>query len=118
VQGLDSRTVFSEMGRTAQNMIEVIPVLRRAKVIRTWAGILDHTPDDIPIMCPAPHLGGLYLACGFSGHGFAIAPQVGKLLSELIVSGHTSLSIEKFGFERYEHPEQMLKAEHFAHQRA
>jgi sarcosine oxidase subunit beta len=116
VQGFDESTNFSEMGRTAKNMLKVVPTLHLAKVIRTWAGILDHTPDDVPIMGAVPNIDGLYLACGFSGHGFAIAPQVGKLLSELILSGHTSISIKNFDYVRFEHPERMVKVEHFAHQ--
>jgi len=116
VEGLDERTNFSEMGRTAQNMLRVVPVLRQAKLIRSWVGILDHTPDDIPIMGPAPGYGGLYLACGFSGHGFALTPQVGKILTEMLIAGEAPRSLAKFSFERFSHPEELPIAEHFAHQ--
>ena len=116
VQGLDERTNFSEMGRTARNMLKVVPALRNAKVIRTWAGILDHTPDDIPIMGPAPDVEGLYFACGYSGHGFALAPQLGKILTEMLISGRTPQVLENFSFERFSHPEELNVAEHFTHQ--
>lgn len=117
VDGMDKRTSFSEMGRTARNILEVVPMLRRAKVIRSWAGILDHTPDDIPIMGPAPGLDGLYLACGFSGHGFALTPTVGRVLAELITSGCPSFPIGEFRPERFERPQSIRNVEHFAHQR-
>lgn len=116
--GMDKGTNFSEMGRTAKNILEVIPALRRAKVIRSWVGILDHTPDDIPIMGPAPKLDGLYLACGFSGHGFALTPVVGRLMAELITFGRTSLPIDQFRLDRFGRPERISKAGQFTHQRA
>lgn len=117
VDGMDKRTNLAEMGRTARDILQVVPGLRQARVIRSWVGILDHTPDDIPIMGPAPGLEGLYLACGFSGHGFSLTPQVGRLMAELITSGRTSLPTEQFRPGRFERPGPVDQIEHFTHQR-
>jgi len=40
--------------------------------------------DDLPIVGLVPHLDGIVLAFGFSGHGFAIAPAVGRAVADLI----------------------------------
>jgi hypothetical protein len=45
------------------------------------------TPDWQPVLGPAPGVEGLYLALGFSGHGFKLAPSVGALLAQLITTG-------------------------------
>ena len=61
------------------------------------------TPDRHPILGEVPGVRGLYLANGFSGHGFQHAPVVGKLLAEMIVDGAartvdvSSLGLDRFG---------------------
>ncbi len=52
-----------------------------------WAGLYDVTPDWQPILGEAPGITGLYLALGFSGHGFKLSPIVGDLLAQLITTG-------------------------------
>ena len=52
-----------------------------------WAGVYDVTPDWQAAIGAAPGIAGLYLAVGFSGHGFKLAPIVGEWLAELIISG-------------------------------
>jgi len=52
--------------------------LERAGIAGTWAGLYEMTPDRHPIIGPVTGSMGLYLACGFSGHGFQHAPIVGK----------------------------------------
>jgi len=60
------------------------------------------TPDRHPIIGPAADPAGLYLACGFSGHGFQQAPIVGKLLAEMIVEGEArSVDVSGLSLERF-----------------
>ena len=58
---------------------------------RAWAGLYEMTPDHHPILGEAPDLTGFFLANGFSGHGVMHAPATGKILSDLILDGNTSL---------------------------
>jgi len=58
---------------------------------RAWAGLYEMTPDHHPILGPAPAVPGFFLANGFSGHGVMHAPATGKILSDLILEGKTSL---------------------------
>ncbi len=79
-----------------------IPAFAESEYITGWSGLLDCTPDWHPLLGKVPRFDGLYLACGFSGHGFHLAPMTGILLAELIVDGQyktaegTALSIERF----------------------
>ncbi len=58
---------------------------------RAWAGLYEMTPDHYPILGPVPEVPGLYLANGFSGHGVMHSPATGKVMSDLILQGHTDL---------------------------
>ena len=80
---VDERFVAEELLPTA---MRVFPPLEAAGVAATWCGLYEMTPDRHPIVGPSP-VAGLYLANGFSGHGFQHAPVVGKLLAELIAEG-------------------------------
>jgi sarcosine oxidase subunit beta len=65
--------------------IEVFPPVAEAGIRRSWAGLYEMTPDRHPIVGPA--MPGLWIAAGFSGHGFQHGPVVGKLVAEQVVDG-------------------------------
>jgi sarcosine oxidase subunit beta len=81
--------------------IRVFPPVADAGVRSSWAGLYEMTPDRHPIIGAGP-VAGLFIAAGFSGHGFQHGPIVGKLLAELLVDGGArsvdigSLSLERF----------------------
>jgi glycine/D-amino acid oxidase-like deaminating enzyme len=57
--------------------------LKGRTLARSWAGIEAFTPDDLPLLGPVPGIDGLLVAAGFSGHGFALVPVSGDILSRL-----------------------------------
>jgi sarcosine oxidase subunit beta len=97
---VDEAMVENELVPTA---VRVFPPLDRAGIVRMWAGLYEMTPDRHPIVGTVGDCTGLFLACGFSGHGFQHAPIVGKLLAEMIVEGQarsvdvSALSLDRFG---------------------
>jgi len=95
----------NETKKIARKIIQYIPALASVNIIRTWGGPLDLTPDDKPILGRVTRIGGLLLACGFSGHGFASAPYLGLALSELISSGKQPFDLHPFRYERFEEGE-------------
>lgn len=58
---------------------------------RCWAGLYSMSPDHHAILGPAPEIGGLFYANGFSGHGVMHSPATGRILADLIVHGQTHL---------------------------
>jgi sarcosine oxidase subunit beta len=64
-----------------------VPLLERANILNGWAGLYDTTPDHHAIVGGVDEVKGLYLAVGFSGHGFMHSPAIGASLSERIVDG-------------------------------
>ncbi len=96
---VDVRFIEEELLPTA---IDVFPPVERAGLASMWAGLYEMTPDRHPIIGESP-VGGLFLANGFSGHGFQHAPVVGKLIAELVVEGEArTVDISSLGLERFE----------------
>lgn len=78
-----------------------------------FTGIYDCSPDLQPLLGPVPVVEGLYIACGFSGHGFKLSPVIGELMAEKILTGKTTLvDIDFFNPARFaeNHPIQMQYA--------
>jgi sarcosine oxidase subunit beta len=65
------------------------PPLTAARVHSGWAGLRPLTPDDNPILGPAP-LAGFWNDCGWGGHGIMHAPAAGRALAEWILQGRPS----------------------------
>ncbi|HUS13690.1 MAG TPA: FAD-dependent oxidoreductase [Chloroflexia bacterium] len=65
----------------------MLPPLATAIRKGGWAGLYDVTPDWQPVLGAAPGVSGLYLALGFSGHGFKLCPAVGALMAQLMTTG-------------------------------
>jgi sarcosine oxidase subunit beta len=79
-----------------------LPALQQAAYVRGHAGIYDVSPDTRAVLDRAPGLEGLYIAAGFSGTGFKIAPAVGACMAELITQERaTSVDITPFRFSRF-----------------
>jgi glycine/D-amino acid oxidase-like deaminating enzyme len=100
-RGIDPVPNPSKVRRGLAELQRVLPSLPRLEVARSWAGYIDATPDLVPVLGEVPGLRGFVLATGFSGHGFAMGPIAGRLVSELIVDGKTSLDISGFRFSRF-----------------
>lgn len=68
-----------------------LPLLSDTGIMRGQAGLHSDTPDCMAIIGETTTIGGLYLACGFSGHGFMHSPAVGRLMAELVLGKRVSL---------------------------
>ncbi|MDY0023909.1 MAG: FAD-binding oxidoreductase [Candidatus Izemoplasmatales bacterium] len=99
---------LDEMAKTVN---DILPEVAKLRVIRTWGGSYNVSPDRQPIISDTEKLEGFYMACGFSGHGFMFAPITGELLTEIILGKEIDeyakeLHIDRFKENRttdYEH---------------
>jgi glycine/D-amino acid oxidase-like deaminating enzyme len=80
----------------------LFPHFAAIDLARSWAGRIDLTPDVIPIIDQPAAVPGLFAAAGFSGHGFALGPSVGKQIAEWIVVGRPSLDLSQFRVSRFQ----------------
>lgn len=65
------------------------------------SGEYDVTPDHQPLLGPVGDRAGLWLAAGFSGHGFMIAPAVGRVLAAGIAGGEPSAWLDELAPGRF-----------------
>ncbi len=91
--------------------VHVLPPVAQAGIARVWGGLLDMTPDGLPVIDRIDRVEGLVVAAGFSGHGFCLGPITGQLVAELIQGRRPSLPLEPFRWDRFTDPSQRAQAE-------
>ena len=85
-EGADPET----LDRYARALARRVPATSRGHWRGAWTGIYDVSPDWQPAIGAVPGVDGVYVAAGFSGHGFKLAPAVGTAVAELVCDGHAS----------------------------
>ena len=85
----------------SQMVIDYFPILKDVNIIRTWSGLIAQMSDAIPVLGFSEEVPGFVFATGFSGHGFGLAPVIGRLIGELIMDCQTSIPITDFCYGRF-----------------
>jgi sarcosine oxidase subunit beta len=83
-----------------RHTLELFPQLERARLLRSWAGLCDLSPDYSPIL-GRTEVDNFHVSAGWGTYGFKAAPIVGKTLAELVDTGKTPELIEPFALERF-----------------
>lgn len=99
--GFDTSTTPEALNAIAKNAIGYLPWIKDLDVIRSFAGLRPYSPDGLPIMGTVKGVRGFYIATGHSGDGICLAPITGRLISELVLDGETSLDITPFSLYRF-----------------
>ena len=63
---------------------QIVPAVADQQVAESWGGLEAQSVDGVPFLGAAPGVDGLFLAVGFSGHGFQLSPAVGRAIADLI----------------------------------
>ena len=84
-----------------RNLKGAYPVFQGLEVAEEWAGMIDVTPDAVPVISGTSALPGLILATGFSGHGFGIGPAAGRLAADLVTVAPTAVDLQPFALSRF-----------------
>jgi len=77
------------------------PAYAEAGLASSWTGLYDVTPDWNPVLGPMPGVDGLWLAYGFSGHGFKLAPTVGLLVAQAVLGQFGAVPIDAYSLSRF-----------------
>jgi methylglutamate dehydrogenase subunit A len=80
----------------------LMPMIGRAKILRTWGGIMDMTPDGSPII-DRTHVDGLFLDAGWNYGGFKAVPASGWCMAHLMATGQSHEVAAKFRLDRFRH---------------
>jgi sarcosine oxidase subunit beta len=96
---LGSRLKF--LTTLSREICALVPRMAEVKVLRQWAGPYDVSPDGNPILGEPAGVPGFFLACGFVGHGFMMAPVMGKLYAEWLTGGAEHEVFERCRLSRF-----------------
>ena len=94
-------TRYEGVTGSSRDFVRVFRHLEGITLQRAWVGIDGHPPDNVVCMGIVPEVPGFLLGGPGSGHGFALGPIVGKLLTELIATGKASVPIDGLSIERF-----------------
>lgn len=97
---LDPQPSQAILSEARDALATAFPFFREMRVAQSWAGVMDVTPDAVPVIGPVEKLPGLFLSTGYSGHGFGIAPGAGHLLADLIDGSTPLVDPQPFAYAR------------------
>jgi sarcosine oxidase subunit beta len=78
----------------------LMPMIGRARVLRSWGGIMDMTPDGSPIIDKTP-VDGLFIDCGWNYGGFKAVPASGWCMAHLMATGQPHEVARRFRLDRF-----------------
>jgi sarcosine oxidase subunit beta len=81
---IDLGSSVAFLRRLARALVAIMPIAASLQVLRQWSGPYDVSPDGDAIVGPTPGFPHLLQVCGFTGHGFMMAPVVGRILARFI----------------------------------
>ena len=84
-----------------RNLNATFPQFTNVPIVESWAGMVETTPDVVPVIGEEPSVPGFYVATGFSGHGFGIGPGAGKAIAALVTGGDTKINFHEFRRGRF-----------------
>jgi len=111
--GLDEVTPFEEtrvlnptpdkdvLKGIRKNLDQMFPQLRETPIVESWAGMIETTPDVVPIIGDVEKIPGFYVATGFSGHGFGLGPGAGRAVAGMLTGTDTGIDLEPLRYGRF-----------------
>lgn len=94
---------WSFLDHMSKTVMDIMPKVGELRVVRQWGGSYNMSSDRQPIIGDIDDLKSFYMACGFSGHGFMLAPMTGQLLSEVILGKEPSMDMAFLHINRFKH---------------
>jgi glycine/D-amino acid oxidase-like deaminating enzyme len=89
------------MKKTLAAAAKAFPIFTKAKIAQSWAGMIDVTPDAVPVISAVDALPGFHIATGFSGHGFGIGPAAGRLMAQIVMGKTPCVDPHAYRFGRF-----------------
>ena len=98
---LDPAPTQSLLREGLENLAQALPAFRGVAVQERWAGLIDATPDTVPLIAAVASIPGFHVATGFSGHGFGIGPGAGRLAADLVTGDRPIVDPAPFALGRF-----------------
>jgi glycine/D-amino acid oxidase-like deaminating enzyme len=101
VRVLDPAPAENSLAEAREKLAAAFPAFKGMRVAESWAGLIDVTPDAVPVISPVDGVPGFFLATGFSGHGFGIGPGAGKLAADLVAGDTPAVDPSPYRYARF-----------------
>ncbi len=101
VRILDPKPADWILDEAAAEIKKVFPAFANMQIAEKWGGVIDATPDAVPVIGAIAKVPGLFMASGFSGHGFGLGPGAGKLMAQIVLGETLCVDPIPFRFERF-----------------
>ncbi|MDO9378002.1 MAG: sarcosine oxidase subunit beta family protein [Nocardioidaceae bacterium] len=99
--GYGQRGSFHVIEEQMAAAVELFPVFARAHVLRTWAGIVDVTPDASPIVGHLAQWANAYVNCGWGTGGFKATPGIGSVFADTVAHEAPHRLAEPYALDRF-----------------
>ena len=104
VRVLDPVPAERLLAQSRDLLVAAFPAFKGMRVVESWGGLIDVTPDAVPVISHVDSLPGFFLATGFSGHGFGIGPGAGKLAADLVAGDTPAVDPVPYRYGRFSPP--------------
>lgn len=101
VRTLDPVPTRKVMDEATANITRAFPAFAGMRVAEAWGGLIDTTPDEVPIIGEVPYYPGFFVSTGYSGHGFGIGPGAGRLTADLVAGDAPVVDAAPFRLDRF-----------------
>jgi glycine/D-amino acid oxidase-like deaminating enzyme len=101
VRVLDPKPKQGVLAEARTVLSRAFPVFAAMQVVESWAGLMDVTPDAVPVIDQVVQMPGFFIATGFSGHGFGIGPGAGRLMADLVAGDRPVVDPKPFRLARF-----------------
>lgn len=98
---LDPKPSRRSIANGFRTLVSTFPAFGSTTIAESWAGLIDTTPDILPVISAVDRLPGLFLSTGYSGHGFGIGPGAGLLTADLVLGRKPVVDPAPFRYSRF-----------------
>ena len=101
VRVLDPKPKQGILAEAREVLSRTFPAFANMQIAESWAGLMDVTPDAVPVIDEVKRIPGFFIATGFSGHGFGIGPGAGRLMADLVAGDAPVVDPKPFRLDRF-----------------
>jgi glycine/D-amino acid oxidase-like deaminating enzyme len=101
VRVLDPKPKQGILAEARDVLSRTFPAFANLRIAESWAGLMDVTPDAVPVIDEVKRIPGFFIATGFSGHGFGIGPGAGRLMADLVAGDTPVVDPRPFRLDRF-----------------
>ena len=101
VRVLDPAPTTSLLEEGYRNLAAAYPFFKNLQIADQWGGLIDVTPDGVPVISAVDSVPGFFIASGFSGHGFGIGPGAGHLMADIVAGDRPIVDPAPFQLRRF-----------------